>query len=72
MRPTTNIPTPALRPQPTSWAALPAHIRARLAAENVHSPGTWLQLGAARWRLFGITRRTAELLDDLAALEVLS
>lgn len=45
---------------------LAPHVQARLAAEGVHLLEDWRRLGKGRFAIFGITRRTAEMLDEAA------
>jgi hypothetical protein len=56
-----NIPQSAL---PDS---LPAAVRDRLARNNIATCEAWLALKRERFAIFGITRKTAELVDQAVA-----
>jgi hypothetical protein len=51
----------------SSWAEVPAAVRARLEAEDVRTLADWHALGRRRFELFGITRAMATQLDALLA-----
>ena len=64
----TNLHRGALTPQlPASeWGALPPPLRERLEAANVRTAADWCALGKRRFGVWGITRRTARMLDAIA------
>lgn len=43
---------------------LPAHVVPMLRDDGIVTTADWLALGARRFKLFGITRRTVEIIDE--------